>query len=224
MIKKQEYHSNTLFKIDQAVLEADFEMLGDYGTDNLELLKRIWMDDSLEHNPSHELLTLSLRPELEDNDQIRRAYRAGVLVGTIIMRQRLQAIDADYSVVELSRTPVISIGDRVRHYEQFPTISADIKLSRFALSQFFDSTVDITEHLKTTLEADWLHNKNTFLPEATVNAPRNDWLAVGIGDTLALYGTLYAVHMELEIPNYETKLLADEPTLNLATLPNTTTT
>ncbi|MBI3888985.1 hypothetical protein HY312_00190 [Candidatus Saccharibacteria bacterium] len=224
MIKKQEHHSNTLFKIDQAVLEADFEMLGDYGTDNLELLKKIWMDDSLEHNPSHELLTLSLRPELEDNDQIRRAYRAGVLVGTIIMRQRLQAIDADYSVVELSRTPVISIGDRGKHYEQFPTISADIKLSRFALSQFFDSTVDIAEHLKTTLEANWLHNKNTFLPEVTADAPRNDWLAVGIGDTLALYGTLYASNTGLEIPNFETKQLANEPMLHPVTSPKTKTT
>lgn len=215
MTKKQEHIPQDLFPIGQNVLNDDFRALGEYSTDNLSLLKDIWLDTSLERNPSHELLELAFRPELESNDQIRRAYRAGILVGTIILRHRLHDIEAEYSIVDLSSTPAIDFADGSRTFEQFPTFSPDMKLSRFALSQFFDSNVDVAEHLKTTLEADWLHNRNTFMPSVADDTPQNDWLAVGMGDTLALYGTLYALHTEREAPDYSTKQLADEPSVGL---------
>lgn len=215
MDKKQEHYTLSLFPIGQDVLDADFRALGEYDTDDIELLKTIWLDDSLDRNPSHELLTLALRPELASDDQIRRTYRAGTLVGTIIMRHRMQAIHADYSIVDLSHAPIVSLVDHSEQHEQFPTMPPDMKLSRFALNQFFDGQVDVAEYLKTTLEADWDQSHNTFQPSTTMGTPRNDWLAVGMGDTLALYGMLYALHTGQEAPRYRIKPLHDEPSIHL---------
>lgn len=201
MRKKQEQHSRELFPIQQDVLAADFAALGRYDTDDVQLLKTIWMDDSLEGNPSHELLLLTARSELKDHDQLRRTYRAGVLIGTIIVRHQLLAIDNDLG--GLLHAPA---------HESSPTMQPSQRLSRFALSQFFDSEqpVDIATHLVETLEADWLRNHNSFQPEKSASSPTNDWLAVGMGDTFALYGTLYAAHTGHEAPNYKTKPLRDE--------------
>lgn len=213
MIKKQEQHADTLFPIKQSVLDADFKRLGGYNTDNLELLKSFWLDNSLQRNPSHELLTLTMRPEIKDHALMRRAYRAGVLVGTTVMRHTLDEASIAYDTVDLAAATVTSLKDHTATREQFPALLPENKLSRFALSQFFDSEVDIAQHLQETLESDWLSNHNTFQPQATADAPHNDWLAVGMGDTLALYGTLYARHMGADTPQYETKPLEEEPAL-----------
>ena len=216
----QDYTTPQLFKIDQEVLEADFERLGTYDTDDLELLKKLWLDKSLSDNPTQRLLALEIRPDIAEESEahasIRRPYRAGVLIGTIVMRHRMSHLGIPHSIVDLARHQKATSTFHTLSHELLPVEPTDIRLSRFALNQFFNREVDIAQHLKNTLEEDWLHRHNSFAPTNTHDTPHNDWLAVGMGDTLATYGLLYAKHAGVtQQPVYKLKYLEDEPDINL---------
>lgn len=193
-----------LLPIEQEILRADFRALGSYDSDDLEHLKSIWLLDGLHNNPSHKLLTLEAREEVKPIDSIRRAYRAGVLAGTLIIRHQLADIQEDPSILTMTE------------HEPMPIEWPRMKLARFALSSMFDTPRDVSEALRDKVEKSWLSHHNTFQPTAEeAENIKNDWLAIGMGDAIALNVTVHAHHHNTPQPLLAIKPLKPEPLLKV---------
>lgn len=171
-----------LYPISHDRMVDNFDAVMQYSENTLEFFQGVWSNDlALHDNPSLFLLQLGARPELAHHDQLNKAYSIGVFVGTLIVRKLLQdtAVPLEAITMELA-TEV----DR--------TVWLSMKGSRHLLRQFFED-VDVKQQLHDTVEAKWQEEHVTFLPKKDdLRQPANDWVAVGLGDTLAIYGLLHA--------------------------------
>jgi hypothetical protein len=173
-MKKQELKLSTpeLYPIPSSEMDADFSMLSNFDDSDLTFLKQDYLQNLAETDPTHFLMALEARKELEAVPSLRRTYRAGVIAGSIILRQRLHTI---------GQVPhEVFVGEHQKSIDW-----QRMRLSRFALRQYFASDVDIKQHLYATVEFPWLAHDSQFVPYNDT-PPANDWMAVGMGDMLRI--------------------------------------
>lgn len=173
-----------LYPISHDDMMTDFNVIRRYSEDSLGLLREIWLDSQrLGDNPSLQLMELQARPLLGEHEDLSDPYRVGVLIGTIVVRDRLQHIHESPDEVAMA----LSFGPDRLAWEEL-----DMQTRRFALRQFFDTDVDVKKELYNTVEAKWQQSHVRFMPDPEdPNWPANDWAAVGMGDTLRLYERRY---------------------------------
>ncbi len=172
-MKKQEPQLSMpeLYPIPSSEMDADFSMLSGFDDNDLTFLKQDYLQNLAETDPTHFLMALEARKELDAVPALRRTYRAGIIAGSIILRQRLQTIEhAPHEVF---------VGEHQKSIDW-----QGMKLSRFTLRQYFASDVDIKQHLYRTVEFPWLTHDSQYVPHNDTDAPTNDWMAIGMGDML----------------------------------------
>lgn len=172
-MKSQEHRPITpLYPIPGSEMDADFDMLQLLDDEDLTFLK----DDYLRHlpdaDPTHFLMSLEARQYLQRVPLLRRTYRAGVIAGSVILRERLHTIGQD---------PHEVFGGEFQREVDWP----HMKLAKFALKQYFAADVDIKQHLYQTVEFPWFLHDSRYVPYGE-SQPANDWMAVGMGDILRI--------------------------------------
>jgi hypothetical protein len=161
-----------LYPIPSSEMDADFSMLSHFDDSNLTFLKGDYLHNLADNDPTHFLMTLEARQYLRDVPLLRRTYHAGVIAGSIILRKRLRTIGQDpHKVFE----------GEFQQEVDWPTM----KLTRFALKQYFAAGVDIKQHLYQTVESPWFLDDSRYVPYGKLQ-PANDWMAVGMGDILRI--------------------------------------
>lgn len=202
-MKSQEHQSTApLYPIPSSEMDADFDMLGRFDDNDLTFLKGDYLHHLADANPTHFLMTLEARPYLHNVPLLRRTYRAGVIAGSIILRDRLHAI---------GQNPHEVFNGEFKRKVDWPAM----KLAKFALRQYFAADVDIKQHLYQTVELPWLLHDSRYVPYGE-SQPANDWMAVGMGDILRI-GDVAEAHFTgqeirdpLILPLEPEPLLADE--------------
>ena len=201
-MKKQELTLSTpeLYPIPSSEMDADFSMLRDFDDSDLTFLKQDYLQNLPETDPTHFLMTLEARKGFEAVPSLRRTYRAGVIAGSIILRQRLHTIG------QVPRE--VFAGEHQRTIDW-----TSMKLSRFALRQYFASDVDIKQHLYTAVEFPWLTHDSQYVPYSDT-PPANDWMAIGMGDMLRIGDVAEAHFTGQEIRQPLISPLKHEPLLD----------
>lgn len=207
MRKKQEYiHREPMVKIPHDQMVDNFERLSHYDGEQFELVKSFYKEHHLHDQPSHKLMQLEARPilgevgESFEADEIRRSYRFGVIVGSVIARQELERIEEYTSTLEV-RNNIID----------WPVL----QLSRFALRNFFADGKATRGVVADKLEKPLRAQGADFVPAGADSASANDWLVVGLGDALAFNRASYR-HNKHQPPGILIlKGLHDEPGLDL---------
>jgi hypothetical protein len=159
-----------LYPIPSSEMDADFNMLSYLDDDDLTFLRDDYLHHLADTDPKHFLMTLEARQYLRDVPLLRRTYRAGVIAGSVILRERLHTIGQD---------PHEVFNGEFQQEVDWPTM----KLARFALRQYFAADVDIKQHLYLTVESPWFLHDSRYVPYGE-SQPANDWMAVGMGDIL----------------------------------------
>lgn len=207
MRKKQEYiHREPMVKIPHDQMVDNFERLSHYDGEQFELVKSFYKEHHLHDQPSHKLMQLEARPilgevgESFEADEIRRSYRFGVIVGSVIARQELERIEEYTSTLEV-RNNIID----------WPVL----QLSRFALRNFFADGKATRGVVADKLEKPLRAQGADFVPAVADSTTANDWLIVGLGDALAFNRASYR-HNKHQPPGVLIlKGLHDEPGLDL---------
>ena len=172
-MKSQEHQSAaSLYPISSNEMDADFAMLSRFDDGDLTFLKDDYLHHLTDTDPTHFLMTLGARRYLRDVPTLRRTYRAGVIAGSIILRERLHA---------LGQNPREVFAGEFQHEVEWPAM----KLAKFALRQYFAADVDIKQHLYQTVEFPWFLHDSRYVPYGE-SLPANDWMAVGMGDILRI--------------------------------------
>lgn len=171
-----------LYPIPTISTDTDFEMLAGFDERNLNFLKEDYL--RLSNNKIiPPLLRLESRAEVADRATQRRPYRAGVIAGSIILRARLHGIDVSPRAV----------------FDQEVVGDVDwrgMRSARFALRQYFAEGVDVKHHLYQSVELPWALQNSSFVdPDARQHELREDWMVIGLGDTLRLGEIAYAKHL-----------------------------
>jgi len=161
-----------LYPISSNEMDADFSMLASFDDNHLETLKEDYLHRLADADPTHFLMNLEARPYLQDVPLLRRPYRAGVIAGSIILRERIYAIE--------QKPHDVFRGEHQRQID-WPAM----KLARFTLRQYFASDFDVKQHLYETVELPWFLHDSSFVPYGQ-SLPTNDWMATGIGDILRI--------------------------------------
>lgn len=170
-MKSQEHQSIVpLYPIPNSEMDADFSMLSHFDDDDLTFLRDDYLNHLADADPTHFLMTLEARQYLHDVPLLRRTYRAGVIAGSVILRERLHVIGQD---------PHEVFDGEFQREVDWPTM----KLARFTLGQYFAADVDIKQHLYQTVEFPWFLHDSHYVPYGE-SQPANDWMAVGMGDIL----------------------------------------
>ena len=186
MIKSQEREPvQSLYPIPGDEMDTDFSMLRLLDDDDLTFLRDDYLNHLADTDPTHFLMTLEARQYLQDTALLRRTYRAGVIAGSVILRARLHTIGQDPHEVfegEFQRTVDWST----------------MKLTKFALKQYFAANVDIKQHLYETVELPWFLHDSRYVPYGALQ-PANDWMAVGMGDILRV-GDIAEAHFTGQQP------------------------
>ena len=197
-MKKQELPS--VYPIPSAQMDADFSMLSTFDDSDITFLKRDYLRNLDEADPTHFLMTLEGRAYLENIPSLRRSYRVGVIAGSIILRERLHTIGQE--------PRELFAGEHQRTIDW-----ASMRLSRFALRQYFAADVDIKQRLYTTVEFPWLTHDSQYVPYSDT-PPANDWMAIGMGDMLRIGDVAEAVSMGHEPRRPLISPLKHEPLLD----------
>jgi hypothetical protein len=172
-MKSQEHQPiMPLYPIPNSEMDADFSMLSDLDDDDLTFLRDDYLHHLADTDPTHFLMTLDARRYLSDVPLLRRTYRAGVIAGSVILRERLHAIGQD---------PHEVFDGEFQREVDWPTM----KLARFTLGQYFAADVDIKQHLYQTVEFPWFLHNSHYAPYGELQSA-NDWMAVGMGDILRI--------------------------------------
>ena len=192
-----------LYPIPSSEMDANFDMLSGFDDNDLTFLKEDYLHHLADTDPTHFLMTLEARQYLRDVPLLRRTYRAGVIAGSVILRERLHAIGQD---------PHEVFDGEFQREVDWPAM----KLARFALGQYFAAAdVDIKQHLYQTVEFPWVLHDSHYIPYGELQ-PANDWMAVGMGDILRIgdvaraHFTGQEVRDPLISPLKHEPLLADE--------------
>jgi hypothetical protein len=183
-------------------MEANFARLKLFDDDDLTFLRNDYLHNLTDTDPTHFLMTLEARQYLRDVPLLQRTYRAGVIAGSVILRERLHTIGQDPHKV--------FVGEFQQQVD-WPAM----KLSRFALRQYFAADVDIKQHLYQTVELPWFLDDSRYVPYSE-SQPANDWMAVGMGDMLRIgdvagaHFTGQKIRLPLILPLEHEPLLADK--------------
>ena len=204
-MKSQEHHHRptvSLYPIPSSEMDADFDMLKSLDDDDLTFLKDDYLHRLANADPTHFLMSLEARQYLQNVPLLRRTYRAGVIAGSIILRERLRTIGQD---------PHEVFHGEFQQEVDWPTM----KLTRFVLQQYFATDVDVKQHLYQTVELPWFLHDSRYVPYSE-SQPANDWMAVGMGDILRV-GDVAEAHFTGQdvrhpstLPLKPESLLADE--------------
>lgn len=199
MISQEHQPAASLYPISSNEMDADFAMLSRFDDDDLTLLKDDYLHHLADADPTHFLMTLGARQYLHDVPTLRRTYRAGVIAGSIILRDRLHT---------MGQNPREVLAGEPQHEVGWPTM----KLAKFALRQYFAADVDIKQHLYQTVEFPWFLHDSRYVPYGE-SLPVNDWMAVGMGDILQIGNVAEAHYTGQEVPRPLISPLEHEPLL-----------
>jgi hypothetical protein len=160
--------SQELYPIPDTQARHDFVVLSGVDDSDIRFLAEDYRQSLPDTDPAH-FLVAEGRSYLTNESGLREPYKAGIVVGAFIGRQRLRAIGISSTELLMTRIP-----------------SSPEKLSRYVLSQFFDQDVvdgDLNR---------WRHHHPDLSSEndGTLDRLRAKLVKVGIGDILALYGEL----------------------------------
>jgi hypothetical protein len=171
--------SQGVFPVSERDTDEAFTVMSRFDEGDLTTLKHDYM-----HYPHakliRELLECNARPEIVSQDDKRRPYRAGVILGSYIARHQIRSVGIE-PVEVLNRDVIGSVN--------WSAMAA----SRFALRQFFDEGVDVKKHMYRTIEYKWAMSGNPYAaPEAIDHQPAEDWMTIGLGDTCRLVEVAHA--------------------------------
>lgn len=174
--------SQDIFKVSARHTDEAFSVMGRFDEADLGALKLDYL-----RYPNmkliRELLECKAREEIISQDNKRRPYRAGVILGSYIARHQIRSVGVE---------PIKVLNRDVLDKVDWPAMVA----SRFALRQFFDEGVDVKQHLYKAIEYGWAMDGNTFVaPEAKIHQPTEDWMIAGLGDTCRLTEVAYAEYI-----------------------------
>lgn len=207
MKKKQESQiREPMVHIPHDQMVAHFERLSHYDGEQFELVKSFYREKYLHDQPSHKLMQLEARPilgnidETPETDEIRRSYRFGVVVGSVIARQELERVDEYTSALEVYGTGSID----------WPAL----QLSRFALRNFFADGATTRKIVASNLEMP-LRAQGADFVSAENSSTANDWLVVGLGDALAFNRASYRDNKGQQLGLLSLENLNHEPSLGL---------
>lgn len=157
---------------------GDFSILHKYTPSVIRAIKRRYHNLLQDDDPIWYLHELHGRPELEDQDDKRFGYRLGVIAARIVVNEKLLKLGSNIGELRLNTPGRLPDGF---------TVPAN---SRYPLRQFYapDGSVDI--------KAEFHQAVSHMLPEQY--SDDNDWPAIGMGDTHALYGVLRDSSMVLK--------------------------
>lgn len=178
--------SEALYPISIEDRIGDFSILHRYTPSVIQAIKKRYQNLLHEDDPTWYLHELQGRRQLENQDEKRFGYRLGVIAARIVINEKLLTFSKSIGDVRLSAPGTLP--------EKF-SIPSD---ARYPLRQFYapDGSVDIKQELRTAT--------SHMLPEAYEDG--NDWPAIGMGDTHALYGRLLDPSIPLtteSLLNYE---------------------
>lgn len=176
--------ATNVFPISAEKWDATFLLAGRLDDETLPMAEEIHFSHVPENGPLHYLQQqLPLRPTLLEpgRELDRRAYEAGLWLGSMVMRKmvRVGLVDAR----QLAMPPEPLADERIRE------LHVRAVGHRFRLRQFFESQEDMLIIVRRQVEYPWYEHNVRFGVNKGLGPdgkPRDDGVAIGLGDMLAL--------------------------------------
>ena len=184
------HHRQNLYPISVADKRWNFSVLREYSKSGVAAIENRYDKLLPEDDPTHFLHELEARDYLKNHEEESAAYRLGVVAARVVINHKLNRFNTDITKIKLPAEHESPI-DFARH-----------KLQRFILAPLYPTNRSID------IKADVHAAVGHIIPNPQPGA--NDWLAVGMGDTHALYGKLWNPHKEFETEG----LILTDPVLN----------